>query len=115
MKHFSPAPLKETDSLKISEFADLFGFPASAVLAAVERQRRSFTQPFYSIPELARRWRCSRATVYAVLHESEFGVLDLARKGKKKGKKSIPAHVVEKIEKMRTHVLEAEEEPKKAA
>ncbi len=68
MKPFSPTPLKETDSLKISEFADLFGFPAVAVIQAVERQRRSYTQPYYSIPDLAQRWRCSRATVYAVLH-----------------------------------------------
>lgn len=40
--------------------------------------------------------------------------MDLARKGRKKGKKAIPAHVVEKIEKARTRALEAEE-PEKAA
>jgi len=106
MKPFSPVPLKETDTLKISEFADLFGFPASAVLTAIERQRRVINKPFYSIPDLTWRWNCSRATVYAVLKESEYKVLDLARLGKKRGPKGVAAHVVEQIEKDRMRPLE---------
>jgi hypothetical protein len=106
MKVFSPTPLKATDSLKIFEFADLFGFPASAVLTAIERQRRTINKPYYSIPDLKWRWNCSRATVYAVLRESEYKILDLARPGKKKGPKGIPAHVVEQIEKDRMRPLE---------
>jgi hypothetical protein len=101
----APVPLQETDSLTISEFADLFGFPASAVLAAVERQRNTINKPFYSIPDLALRWRCSRATVYATIAESEFKILDLARTGNDKGKRLIPAAVVEKIEKARMRRL----------
>lgn len=105
-KPFSPVPLKETDSLKISEFADLFGFPASAVIIALERQRRAMNKAYYSLPDLAKRWGCSRATVYAVLRESEFKILDLARTGKNKGKKLVASHVVEKIEKARMRTLE---------
>ena len=87
--------LKETDSLTISEFADLFGFPASAVLAAVARQRRSYNKPFYSIPDLATRWECSRAKVYEVLRESEFKILDLRTSGTDKGARRVPAAVVQ--------------------
>jgi len=108
MKPFSLPPLKETDSLRISEFADLFGFPASAVLTAIERQRRQVNKPYYSIPQLAERWACSRSTVYEVLYEAEYEVLDLRRRAKQKGPKRIPGHVVEKIEKSRLRPLEAE-------
>jgi hypothetical protein len=75
------------------------------ILAAIERQCRTFNKPYYSIPDLALRWRCSRATVYVVLKKSEFKVLDLAVNGKDKGKKLISASVVEKIENARTHAL----------
>jgi hypothetical protein len=44
--------------------------------------------------------------VYAVLKESEYKVLDLARLGKKRGPKGVPAHVVEQIEKDRMRPLE---------
>ena len=98
-------PLQETDSLTIAQFADLFGFPASAVLTAIERHRNTLNKPYYSIPDLAVRWRCSRATVYGVLKESEFKVLDLAVDGNEKGKKLISACVVGKIEKARMHAL----------
>ncbi len=101
------APLTPQDSLTVSEFAELFGFPPSAIITAIERQRGSLTKRYYSIQDLRDRWRCSRATVYAVLNESEFKVLNLAREGKTKGKKLIPAAVVEKIEKSRIQVLAA--------
>jgi hypothetical protein len=101
------APLTPQDSLTITQFAELFGFPASAIIIAIERQRGSLTKSFYSIQDLRDRWRCSRATVYAILTESEFKVLDLARKGKAKGKKLVPAAVVEKIEKSRMQILAA--------
>jgi len=98
-------PSKVTDSLSVSEFADLFGFPASAVVAAIEHHRAALKKPFYSIPELARRWNCSRATVYNVLRESEFKLLDLSRKGKNKGHWNVPAAVVEHIERSRMRAL----------
>lgn len=96
---------EETDSLTISEFADLFGFSASAVLAAVERNRTAIRKEFYTIPDLARRWNCSRATVYNVLRESEFKLLDLSRKGKHKGHWNVPAAAVERIEQSRMRSL----------
>lgn len=52
-------------------------------------------QPFFSIPELADRWRCSRASVYNRLR-GEL-VLDFAPKGRR-GHKVVPADVVLKIE-----------------
>jgi hypothetical protein len=101
------APLTPQDTLTINEFSELFGFPASAIIIAIERQRGSFAKPYYSIQDLRDRWRCSRATVYSVLAESEFKVLDLARKDKTKGKKLVPAAVVEKIERSRMKTLVA--------
>ena len=47
--------IRETDRLTISEFADLFGFPASAVISAIEKNRGAIKKPFYTIPELADR------------------------------------------------------------
>ncbi len=96
---------EETDSLTISEFADLFGLPASAILAAIEKNRSAIRKDFYTIPDLSRRWSCSRATVYNVLRESEFKLLDLSRKGKHKGHWNVPAAVVERIEQSRMHSL----------
>jgi hypothetical protein len=98
-------PLTVDDRLTVAEFSDLFGFPASAVLAAIERNRQAVNRPFYSIPDLAKRWTCSRATVYNVLHEAEFKLLDLRRAGRDKGKWSVPAAVVEHIEQSRMRVL----------
>ena len=54
-------------------------------------------QPFYSIPELAFRWRCSRGTVYNRLRFAGAKVLDLGSAGKK-GKKLVPALTVFQIE-----------------
>jgi hypothetical protein len=102
----SIAVLKETDSLTINEFADLFGFPASAVIAAVAHQRRSCNKTFYSISDLAARWDCSRAKVYEVLRESEFKILDLRTSGTEKGVRRVPASVVQALEKSRMAVLE---------
>lgn len=52
-------------------------------------------QPYFSIPELAERWRCSRGTVYNVIRGEK--VLDFARPGRK-GKKLVPVEVVRRIE-----------------
>ena len=53
------------------------------------------TQQFFSIPELAARWRCSRATVYNIIRGER--VLDFASPGHR-GKKLVPAETVAKIE-----------------
>jgi hypothetical protein len=50
---------------------------------------------YYSIPELAQRWRCSRGTVYNAIRGER--VLDFAAPGRR-GKKLVPADVVRRIE-----------------
>lgn len=104
-KPFTDKPLNVDDRFTIAEFSDLFGFPASAVLAAIERNRSAVKKPFYSIPDLAKRWGCSRGTVYNVLNQSELKLLDLRRAGRDKGKWVVPAAVVEHIERSRMKVL----------
>jgi len=91
-----------TDLLSVSEFASLFGFPDSAVAEAIEaqRQRRSESQSFFTIPQLADRWVCSRAKVYAVLRASAAKILDIGE-GKTRKKILVPAEVVERLEKAR--------------
>lgn len=59
-------------------------------------------QPFFSIPELAERWRCSRASVYNVIRGEK--VLDFAASGRK-GHKLVPFDVVQKIERAHLKVL----------
>jgi hypothetical protein len=60
------------------------------------------TRPFYSIPELAERWRCSRASVYNQLRGEK--VVDFAASGHK-GHKIVPLAIVLKIERAHTREL----------
>jgi hypothetical protein len=64
----------------------------------------SHTSPqlFYSISDLAERWRFSRASVYNILRGEK--VLDFAANGKK-GHKLVPLDVVLKIEREHLRVL----------
>jgi hypothetical protein len=57
--------------------------------------------PYFSIPELASRWRCSRGTVYNVIRGEK--VLDFATPGHR-GKKLVPRDVVCSIEQSNTRV-----------
>ena len=95
-----------TDSLPIAEFASLFGFPAETVIRAIEaqRQRRSDRQAYFTIPQLAERWSCSRAQVYAILRASAAKVLDIGE-GSKRSKTLVPVDVVERLEKSRTEKM----------
>lgn len=103
-----PPTLTEADSLTIAEFSALFGFPPEAILEAIQRNRTAIKKAYYSIPDLAVRWGVSRQTVYNILADSEFEILNLTRsrddkQGKRsKGKRLVSAAVVEKIEKIRT-------------
>jgi hypothetical protein len=99
-------PLDKSDSLTIADFAEVFGLPASAILIAIDRNRRNFNKPFYSIPELAERWHMSRAGVYNVLREHSALIVDFSQPGKSKGKKLVPASVVERIQGQRTKLIE---------
>jgi hypothetical protein len=91
-----------TDSLSISEFASLFGFPASVVAEAIEaqRQRRSDAQAFYTLSQLTERWNCSKAQVYSVLYDAGVKAVNIGQ-GKKRGKFLVPTETVLKIEKAR--------------
>ncbi len=59
-------------------------------------------QPFYSITDLAVRWRCSRGSVYNRIRGEK--VVDFAANGRK-GRKLVPIEVVLKIEHAHLRVL----------
>jgi transposase len=59
---------------------------------------------YFSIAELAERWRCSRGTVYNRLRKVRADVLDFAPRGRK-GKKLVPAATVFGIEARHTRRL----------
>lgn len=55
-------------------------------------------QAFFSMADLASRWRCSRGTVYNIIRGEK--VLDFAAPGRR-GKKLVPQEVVRRIEQKR--------------
>jgi len=52
---------------------------------------------FFSIRELAERWRCSRGTVYNRLRAAGTKVLDFSSRGRR-GRKVVPASAVLEME-----------------
>jgi predicted DNA-binding protein YlxM (UPF0122 family) len=91
--------------LSIPEIASLFGCPEQAVIDLIERRsQQPINQSFYSIGELAKRWRCSRGTVYNRLRAVGAKVLSFSPSGKK-GKKAVSAMVVTEIEAQNTKRL----------
>jgi len=70
----------------------------------IERHSEDTRQEFFSIGELARRWRCSRGTVYNRLRLSGVKVLDFGVAGRK-SKKLVPAAVVLHMEAKYTKAL----------
>jgi hypothetical protein len=60
-------------------------------------------QALYTIPDLANRWHCSRATVYTVLRGEM--VIDFAPRPGCKGHKLVSAEVVRQIENRRARRL----------
>jgi hypothetical protein len=67
-----------------------------------ENGRTPVMRPFFSISDLAERWRCSRGSVYNRLRGER--VVDFAASGRK-GHKLVPAEVVLKIERTHLRVL----------
>jgi len=71
---------------------------------AIKRLKASQPEPahreFFSIPELAERWRCSRGTVYNRLRKAAVKVMDWSAGGEK-GKKAVRASEVYEIENRR--------------
>lgn len=61
-------------------------------------------QEYFSIAELAQRWRCSRGTVYNRLRALGVEVLDFAPRGKK-GRKVVHIRTVLQVEQRRTRRL----------
>jgi hypothetical protein len=78
--------------------------PVQAENAAATGSVNSHTSPqlFYSISDLAERWRFSRASVYNILRGER--VVDFAA-NRKKGHKLVPLDVVLKIEREHLRVL----------
>jgi hypothetical protein len=60
---------------------------------------------FFSIGELATRWRCSRGTVYNRLRAVGAKVLDFATAPGKRSKKAVSIGVVLQIENRKTKAL----------
>jgi predicted DNA-binding protein YlxM (UPF0122 family) len=92
----------QSENLSVSEIAVLFGIPESAVRAKITS--RGAPQAFFSLQELADRWRCSRGTVRNRLRASGARVLDFAAPGRR-SKKAVPAGVVFQIENRKSRLL----------
>ncbi len=90
------------EKFTIAEFADMIGFPVSALKTIIDKNRRAIRRPFYNITQLAERWDCSRAQVYTILRETELKVFNIASQdSEKRQSPRIPASVVEKVEQSR--------------
>jgi hypothetical protein len=85
------------EALPISEIAALFGLTEDVVREMASRRPALVRQDFFSVGELATRWRCSRGTVYNRLRSVGAKVLDFAPSGKR-GKKAVPSSTVLQIE-----------------
>jgi hypothetical protein len=83
--------------ISVAEVASLFGYSEDVVLKILDRHSEPLRQEFFSIGELARRWRCSRGTVYNRLRLANVKVLDFGVAGRK-SKKLVPAAVVLHLE-----------------
>jgi len=95
--------LKEKENINGVGTQDLRNLTASeSRSAAVNAEENGKAQAFYSIPELAGRWRCSRATVYNRIRGEK--ILDFAPKGRR-GHKVVPREVVSNIERTHMRVL----------
>ena len=73
--------------------SDATALTSSAIDPSEAYPRREF----FSMQELAERWRCSRGTVYNRLRAEAVKVLDFSRAGKK-GKKLVPVSAVHELE-----------------
>jgi hypothetical protein len=70
------------------------------MIVEVESRNKGRAEPaLFSIPDLAERWRCSRATVYNLLRGEE--VIDFAPAPGRKGHKLVTAETVRRIEERR--------------
>jgi len=86
---------------------DLRKVPDSSASERTRGRHRdpSEVRPYYSVPELAERWRCSRGTVYNRLRVAGAKVLDFSTAGRK-SKKLVPALTVSQLEAKFTKALQ---------
>jgi hypothetical protein len=98
--------MSPNDSIKIQDFADLFGFPASAVVAAVEAQRYRLakSQSHFSIPQLSVRWSVSIPQVYKLLRADSVKIVNVGG-GSTRKKILVLAADVARLEKSRTEKM----------
>jgi hypothetical protein len=95
---------KSVRLVSISEVASLFGYSEDVVLQMIDRHGEPTHQEFFSIGELARRWRCSRGTVYNRIRFAGVKVLDFGVAGRR-SKKLVAAAVVFFLEAKYTKAL----------
>jgi hypothetical protein len=86
----------------VAEFAAFLGLEEHVIRERIER--RPNKREYYSIGELADRWRVSRGTVYNRLRSTGAKVLDFASSGRR-GKKVVSVGVVLQIEARKTKKL----------
>jgi hypothetical protein len=86
----------------LSQVAAATGLPERLLREKLAKPEQR--QVYFSIPELASRWRCSRGSVYNRLRSVGAKVLDFAANGKK-CKKVVPAAVVAEIECKKTRIF----------
>jgi hypothetical protein len=105
MSPIETASLTIDSKLSISEYADLFGFPAEAVLAAVQAQSHKLLKPWYTFQELAVRWNMTPQNVYNVMREYDAKVSYFTG-GKTRGKPQVSRDTVARIERQSSQLLE---------
>jgi hypothetical protein len=94
--------LSSNDSLSIAEFASLFGFEPTHVIAAVEAQRYRLakTQAYFTVHQLAARLQISIPAVYKLLQAESAKIVNVGS-GEKRKKILVSAETVARIEKNR--------------
>lgn len=100
LKHFDAVRDPRKTSTHATEYGRVPGAPCSTVSAA--------DPAYFSISDLAARWRCSRGSVYTYLRGQK--VLDFAPRGRtqtgqpRRGHKLVSAETVRKIESEKTRI-----------
>jgi predicted DNA-binding protein YlxM (UPF0122 family) len=98
--------VSSSDRISVTELATLFGFSVSALVEAINRNRKILNKPFYSVSDLAARWNCSRTTVLNILRESELKLFKASSQcATKRNLWRIPAPVVKHLEDQRMQAL----------
>ncbi len=87
----------------VSELAALLGVHESAIRDTIAARGQN-QQEYYSIGDLAIRWRVSRGTVYNRLRSAGAKVLDFSSPGKR-SRKTVHVSVILQIEAQRTRRL----------